>query len=468
MHTTTRTLRTATIALRRNVLRSALTCLGIIIGVAAVIAMMEIGQGASSAIAKSIASMGANTVNVSPGAKVNGGVNLGSGSAMTLTPGDCDAIRTDCPAVRYAAPQAWCRQTQLVYGSRNWIPRNISGTTDSFLEIHNWTPLARGDPFTDADVRNAAQVCIVGQTLVRELFAGDNPVGKDLRAGNVSLRVVGELATKGSDMFGNDQDDILLAPWTTVKYRINSQGGNSAGQQAASSAAATAAASTAATANLTTSLYPVASGTTVLYPTLSAVEEADTPQIIRFSNVDQIICTAGSPGAVQRAVDEITALLHQRHHVGSHVENDFRVQSATEFADMLGSTTSRMSNLLLSVAVLSLLVGGVGIMNIMLVSVTERTREIGLRLAVGARGLDILQQFLIEAVILCLAGGAVGIGFGELTSWAVRTFLNYPTEVSIPAIAASVIVSATVGVVFGFYPAWKAARLDPIDALRYE
>ncbi len=464
MHTTTRTLRTASIALRRNVLRSALTCLGIIIGVAAVIAMMEIGQGASSAIATSIASMGANTVNVSPGATVNGGVNLGTGSAMTLTPSDCEAIRRDCPAVRYAAPQVWCRQTQLVYGGRNWIPRNIRGTTASFLDIHNWTPLQAGEPFTDRDVRNAAKVCIIGQTLVRELFAGENPIGKDLRVGNVSFRVVGMLTGKGANMFGDDQDDILLAPWTTVKWRLSNQSGNSAGQQAA---AVTAAASATAV-NTLSNLYPTASANTVLYPAVSTVQAADTPQPVRFSNVDQIICSAGSSAAVRRAVDEITGLLHQRHHVGDHVDNDFRVESATEFADMLGSTTNRMASLLLSVAVLSLLVGGVGIMNIMLVSVTERTREIGLRLAVGARGRDILTQFLIEAVILCLAGGAVGIGLGRLASISVRYFLHYPTEISIPAIVASVIVSATVGVIFGFYPAWKAARLDPIDALRYE
>ena len=465
MHTTTRTLRTASIALRRNVLRSALTCLGIIIGVAAVIAMMEIGQGASAAIKTSIASMGANTVNVSPGATINGGVNLGAGSAMTLTPADCDAIHRDCPAVRYAAPQVWCRQTQLVYGGRNWIPRAIRGTTASYLDIHNWTPLAAGEPFSDRDVRNVAKVCIIGQTLVRELFAGENPIGKDLRAGNVSLRVVGTLTVKGANMFGDDQDDILLAPWTTVKYRISNQSGNSAGQQAASQ---TAGASSAAAVNTLSNLYPAAATGTGLYPVLSTVQAADTPQPIRFSNVDQIICAAGSAAAVPRSVEEITALLHQRHHVGDHVDNDFRVESATEFADMLGSTTTRMASLLLSVAVLSLLVGGVGIMNIMLVSVTERTREIGLRLAVGARGRDILQQFLIEAVILCLAGGAVGIALGRLASVLVRTVLHYPTEISIPAIVASVIVSATVGVIFGFYPAWKAARLDPIDALRYE
>ena len=188
---------------------------------------------------------------------MTGGVNLGTGSAMTLTPADCDAIRGECPAVRYAAPQVWCRQTQLVYGGRNWIPRNIRGTTASFLDIHNWTPLTGGEPFTDRDVRNAAKVCIIGQTLVRELFAGENPIGKDLRVGNVTFRVVGMLSGKGANMFGDDQDDILLAPWTTVKFRLSNQSGNSAGQQAA---AQTAAASSATAVNTLSNLYPTASG----------------------------------------------------------------------------------------------------------------------------------------------------------------------------------------------------------------
>ena len=458
MHTTTRTLRTALIALRRNVFRSGLTCLGIIIGVGAVITMMEIGNGASSAIARSVAKMGANTVNVNPGPKITGGVNMGSGSSLTLTPGDCVAIARECPAVRYACPQVWTRQTQLVYGSRNYVPRSVRGTTADWLAIHNWTPLAAGEPFTDVDVRNAARVCIVGQTLVRELFANDSPVGKDVRVGNVLFKVVGVLTPKGSNMVGDDEDDILVAPWTTVRYRLSNQSGNSSNQAAA-------AASTDKVNTLST-LYPSTSGN--LYPQLSAVQQADTPMPIRFTSVDQILCAATGPDKVDAAMEQITALLHQRHHVGSAADNDFRVQDATAWAQTLGSTTQTMASLLLSVAVLSLLVGGVGIMNIMLVSVTERTREIGLRLAVGARGRDILTQFLIEAVILCLAGGAVGILLGRLVSILVRTFAGYPTEVSVGAMVASVLVSATVGLTFGFYPAWKAARLDPIDALRYE
>ncbi len=459
MHTITRTFKTALIALRRNVFRSALTCLGVIIGVGAVVTMMEIGHGATAAIQRSMASMGANTVDVFPGPKITGGVNMGAGSAMTLTPADCVAIARDCPAVRYAAPQVWTRQTQMVFGSRNYVPQNVRGTTSDYLAIHNWLPLADGQPFTDADVRNAARVCIVGQTVIRELFAGEDPVGKDVRVGNVLFRVVGMLSAKGANVTGDDQDDIIVAPWTTVRYRLSNQSGNASNQAAAAVAAAV-------TVNTLSALYP--SSATTLYPQMSTVQQADTPLPVRFSTVDNILCATTGPDKVDAAVRQITALLHQRHHVAEAVGNDFRVQNAHEWITRLSENSDRESSLLLSVAVLSLLVGGVGIMNIMLVSVTERTREIGLRMAVGARGRDILQQFLIEAVVLCLAGGAIGIGLGRLVSVAVRYFLHYPTEISIPAIVASVIVSATVGVVFGFYPAWKAARLDPIEALRYE
>ena len=458
MHTATRTLRTALIALRRNVFRSALTCLGIIIGVGAVITMMEIGHGATSAIQQSITKMGANTINVFPAPKVTGGVNMGAGSVMTLTPADCAAIADECPAVRYAAPMVWTRQTQMVYGSRNYVPQDTRGTTADWLAIHNWLPLAAGQPFTDADVRNAARVCVVGQTLVRELFAGENPVGHDVRVGNVLFRVVGTLKAKGSRMDGGDQDDIIVAPWTTVRYRLSNQSGNASNQTAVASAAGA--------VNTLSGLYPGSTGG--LYPQMSSVQQADTPLPVRFSTVDAIFCAANGPDHIDAAVKQITDLLHQRHHVDDGAGSDFRVQNASENVDALRDTTRQQSNLLLSVAVLSLLVGGVGIMNIMLVSVTERTREIGLRMAVGARGRDILQQFLIEAVILCLAGGAVGIGLGRLASMAVQKWGGYPTEISYPAIIASVVVSATVGLTFGFYPAWKAARLDPIDALRYE
>ena len=458
MHTTTRTLKTAVKAVRRNLFRSALTCLGIIIGVGAVITMMEIGHGANDAIQASMAKMGAATVDVFPGPKITGGVNMGAGSAMTITPADCVAIAHDCPAVRYAAPQVWTRQVQMVYGSRNYVPQNVRGTTADWLAIHNWVPLADGQPFTDADVRNAARVLIVGQTVVRELFAGEDPVGREVRVGSVLFRVVGMLTPKGANVTGDDQDDVIVAPWTTVRYRLSNQSASSSGQTTAAAAAAT--------VNTLSTPYPVQTQT--LYPAPSTVQQADTPMAVKFATVDNIVCAANGPDKVEAAVDQITALLHQRHHVTDVGGNDFRVHNAHEWLDKLQETGARQAALLLSVAVLSLLVGGVGIMNIMLVSVTERTREIGLRMAVGARGVDILTQFLIEATILCLAGGAVGIALGRLASIIVRNTLGYPTEISVPAIVVSVIVSASVGVIFGFYPAWKAARLDPIDALRYE
>jgi ABC-type antimicrobial peptide transport system permease subunit len=464
MRTITRTLKTASTALRRNVMRSALTCLGIIIGVAAVIAMMEIGQGSSAAIQKSIASMGANTLLVLPGTAASGGISWGSGSAMTLTPEDCDAILTNCPAVKNATPIERTRSTQIIYGNRNWIPQQIQGVTDAYLDIHDW-PISDGESFTDRDVRNANKVCLIGQTLVRELFEGQSPIGKDIRIGNVTFRVMGVLAAKGASMMGQDQDDLVLAPWTTIKFRVSNQSSGGIAQSNSGGSAA-GASSTSDTVNSLSALYPTAAP--VLYPQMSAVQAADTPKPVRFANVDQILVSAKSGAQIPQAISQIVSLLHDRHHIHAGEPDDFQIRDMTELQKTMTSTTSLMSNLLLGVALISLIVGGVGIMNIMLVSVTERTREIGLRMAVGARGRDILRQFLIEAIILCLAGGAIGILLGRGGSVLVRVLLHWPTQISIPAIIASVAVSASVGLLFGYYPAWKASRLDPIEALRYE
>jgi ABC-type antimicrobial peptide transport system permease subunit len=464
MHTITRTFKTAGTALRRNVMRSALTCLGIIIGVAAVIAMMEIGNGSSTMIQKSIASMGANTLLVLPGTAASGGISWGSGSVMTLSPEDCDAILRECPAVRYAAPIVRTRSMQVVYGNRNWIPMSIQGSTAAFLDIHDWS-VSDGEAFTDRDVRNANKVCLLGQTLVRELFDGQSPVGKDIRVGNVTFRVMGVLAAKGASMMGSDQDDILLAPWTTIKYRVSAQStGGAAQSNLASNSASSSATSDAV--NTLSDLYP--STSTDLYPQMSTVQAADTPMPIRFANVDQILVSATSGQTIPQAIAQVTSLLHERHHIRSGQADDFMIRDMTELVKTLTGTAAVLAGLLLCVAAISLVVGGVGIMNIMLVSVTERTREIGLRMAVGARARDILRQFLIEAIILCLAGGAVGILLGRSASLLVRMLMRWPTQISVPAIVVSVVVSAAVGLVFGFYPAWKASRLDPIDALRYE
>jgi ABC-type antimicrobial peptide transport system permease subunit len=453
-----RTLRAAVHALRRNVMRSILTTLGIIIGIAAVIAMMEIGKGSSSAIQHTIASMGANNLLVMPGTAASGGISFGAGSIMTLTPQDADAILQECPAVRAVAPVVRAR-TQVIYQDHNWVPQYIYGTTPAFLDVRDWRTLADGRAFTDAEVRDGATVCLLGQTEVRELFQGKSPVGKEVRVQNISFRVIGVLSRKGANMMGMDQDDILLAPWTTIKYRVTGSSVTSVNQSSAASEGS----------QQTTSLNQVYPGTQGnIYPAPSTTQAADSPMTVRFTNVDQILASARSAAEIPVAIRQITGLLEARHRIRADQADDFSVRDMTEMSSALSSTTSLMTNLLLCVALISLVVGGVGIMNIMLVSVTERTREIGLRMAVGARARDILRQFLVEAVLLCLAGGIFGILLGRGSSDLVAEILKWPTEMSVAAIVASVAVSAGVGIIFGYYPAWKASRLDPIDALRYE
>jgi macrolide transport system ATP-binding/permease protein len=453
--------RTALHGLRRNVMRASLTTLGIVIGVAAVIAMMEIGSGSSSAIQATIASMGANNLLVLPGTASSGGVSFGAGSVKTLTPQDAEAILIESPAVRGAVPIVRAR-TQVIYGNRNWVPTFIYGTTPAWLDIREWD-LAEGDMFTDRDVRNASKVCVLGQRLVRELFEGENPIGKEVRVKNVSFRVIGVLSAKGANMMGMDQDDVLLAPWTTVKFRVTGSSTETANQSAAAS---TSGSGTTTTVNTLNQIYPNAQNQ--LYPIPSPTQAADTPQPVRFINVDQILTAGRSTEEIPAAIKQITQILRERHRIDPGEPDDFSIRDMTEMTKALSSTGTMMTKLLLAVALISLLVGGVGIMNIMLVSVTERTREIGLRMAVGAWSRDILQQFLAESVILCFCGGVVGILAGRGISMLVRMLLRWPTELSLGAIVAAFAVSVTVGIVFGFYPAWKASRLDPIIALRYE
>jgi len=452
-----RILLAALTALRRNVMRSGLTTLGIVIGVGAVIAMMEIGNGSSASIQKTISSMGANTLMIFPGAAASGGVSFGAGSTMTLTPDDSEAILNECPSVLATAPVVRSRSAPVIFGNKNWVPHEITGTTPDFLKVRDW-PLSEGAPFEDRDVRNAARVCLIGQSLVRELFQGQSPVGQEVRLQNVALRVVGVLEKKGASMMGRDQDDILIAPWTTIKFRVS-------GTSTANLATAAPAAGT-STTTARGQLYPgSAQG---IYPARSAIQTKNSPMPLRMITVDQISVAATSAEETKNATTEITSLLHERHHLGEGETDDFNIRDMAEIAQALSSTTVMMTNLLLVVAMISLIVGGVGIMNIMLVSVTERTREIGLRMAVGARGTDILRQFLTESVVLCLAGGAMGILLGRGTSYLVTSILHWPTLPSLGAIIASVVVSASVGIIFGYYPAWKASRLDPIEALRYE
>ncbi|MHC1743796.1 MAG: ABC transporter permease [Syntrophobacteraceae bacterium] len=453
-----RMLRTALQGLRRNIMRAALTTLGIIIGVGAVIAMMEIGRGSSTAIQATIASMGANNLMVFPGTASSGGVSFGAGSVMTLTPQDADAILAECSAVRATAPVVRAR-TQVVYGNRNWVPTFIHGTTPAYHEVREW-PVSEGDPFTDRDVRNGSKVTILGQRLVRELFQDESPIGKEVRIKNVPFKVIGVLSAKGANMMGMDQDDILIAPWTTIKYRVTGSALANVNQSGSTSTD-----SSTSSVNSLNQLYP---GSQSLYPQQSATQAADTPMPVRFTNVDQILVAARSTEEVPLAISQMTQILRERHRIGPEEPDDFNVRDMTEMNKALTQTATMMTKLLLAVALISLVVGGVGIMNIMLVSVTERTREIGLRMAVGAQGSAILQQFLAESIVLCFCGGAAGILIGRGISMLVRLLLGWPTELSLEAVLAAFVVSAGVGIIFGYYPAWKASRLDPIHALRYE
>jgi macrolide transport system ATP-binding/permease protein len=449
-----RVFRTALHAIRRNVMRSVLTCLGIIIGIAAVIAMMEIGRGSARSIEQTIASLGASVIQIDPAETMIAGVSSGRGGAATLTPDDAEAMRTECTALQAVAPTVDC-WGHIVYGNRNWRPNRILGVTPEYLTVRNW-PVAEGDPITNQDVRSAASVCLIGRTIAERLFDNESPIGKEIRLGNVGLRVIGILGRKGANVMGWDQDDFLIAPLTTVKFRIT-------GMRQSSQPTASA---TPSAINTVSRLFP--NEEIQLYPEQSAIQMANTPQLTRFFDLDDVWVAAGSRENIPLAIHQITALLRQRHHIRPGDPDDFRIRDLTEISQTFTATTGIMTNLLLAVALISLVVGGVGIMNIMLVSVTERTREIGIRMAMGARTRDILRQFLVEAIVLCVAGGAIGILLGRGVSLAINALLHWPTLPSIPAIVASVAVAVTVGIIFGYYPAWKASRLDPIEALRYE
>ncbi len=441
-------------ALRRNVMRSALTCLGIIIGIAAVIAMMEIGGGSSRAIEQAIASLGASVIQIDPADISVAGVSSGTGGRATLTMEDAEALRRECGMLQSVAPSVDC-WGQAIYGNKNWRPGRVLGSTSDYLAVRNW-PVEEGECFTADDVRGSAAVCLIGHTVAEKLFGVESPLGKELRLRGVNLKVVGVLARKGANVMGQDQDDFLLAPLTTVKFRVTGQRQGSQPAPGVGSASATARGQ----------IYP--GQQSPLYPPASAMQASDAPQLVRFTDLDDTWVAAGSPENIPLAIRQIQGVLRDRHHLAPGAPDDFRIRDLTEISQTFAATSRLMTNLLLVVALISLVVGGVGIMNIMLVSVTERTREIGIRMAVGARGRDILRQFLTEAVVLCLAGGVAGILLGRGVSVAIATILHWPTLPSLPAIFASVAVSCTVGIVFGFYPAWKASRLDPIEALRYE
>jgi putative ABC transport system permease protein len=393
-------------ALQRNKMRSFLTMLGIIIGVGAVIAMLAIGQGAEYSVEQQIASLGTNVLIIFPGSQQSAGIRQGAGTMTTLTEEDAGAIAKECPAVAFVSPGARSGG-QVIAGNLNW-QTGIEGGSESYLEIRKWG-VEYGENFTDQDVKSASKVCIIGATVADNLFPESSPVGQTVRIRNVPFRVIGVLAKKGQNAMGQDQDDIVIAPYTTVLRRLS-----------------------------------------------------------HFPYLRQILVSATSPANVAVAQQQITDLLRMRHKITSFEGDDFTIRNQADIAATATATTEILTILLASIASVSLLVGGIGIMNIMLVSVTERTREIGIRMSVGARGRDILTQFLIEALVLSLLGGIIGILLGVGGSIAISNFAKWPTIITLFSVLLSFGFSIAIGIFFGFYPARKAALLNPIDALRYE
>ena len=396
-------------ALRVNKMRSALTMLGIVIGVGAVIAMLSVGTGASTQISEQISSMGSNLIMVLPGATTSGGVRMGMGSQPTLTLSDAEAIQKESSAVSDVAP-VLSGVAQVVYGNQNWST-GVTGTTPSMLSVRDWN-LSDGRPFTEQDVKSATKVCLLGQTVADNLFGDANPTGQIVRIKKIPFTVAGVLAVKGQSPNGQDQDDTIFVPVTTAQKKLF--------------------------------------GTAF-------------PGMIRM-----MMIKAKSMEDLHVAEKQITELLRQRHHIGPKQDDDFSVRNLTSMMQAAEQSTKVMTLLLGAIASVSLIVGGIGIMNIMLVSVTERTREIGIRMAVGAKTWDIRLQFIIEALTLSLIGGAIGIAAGVSTSKILAMLAGWPIIVSTFSILIAFGFSGLVGIFFGFYPAYKASLLNPIDALRYE
>ena len=443
---------TAFNALRRNLMRTFLTMLGIVIGIAAVITMMEIGNGAAKQIAEKISNMGSNILMVFPYAIEKAGVSTGAGTGVTLTSEDCEAIIRECPSVRSATPVVRGTDIQIVYGNKNWSPQRVESGSEMYFDVNEWT-VSDGEPFSARDVAVSACVCVIGKTVADELFGDESPVGSLVRLNNVIFTVCGVLSPKGANLMGMDQNDNIVIPWTTMRNRLSRSGGT----------ASTSSVSTEYSRGDVYSLSEVE-----LYPARDASQTENYLMPIRFNNINAISASAVSADAIESATSEIAELLRLRHRIKSGAEDDFEIRDMSELLSTLTSTTELMSGLLLVVALISLVVGGVGIMNIMLVSVTERTREIGLRMAVGARSSDILVQFLVESLILCLLGGIFGILCGRAASEIISSVNGWPVSPSFFAVVLSALVSASIGIVFGFYPAWRASRLNPIDALHYE
>jgi len=443
--------------LQRNKLRAVLTMLGIFIGVAAVIAMVAVGNGARYTIQQQIQSLGTNLLVILPGATTSNGVRAGFGTISTLTVGDAESIGKEIDKV--AAVSYTDRQVaQVVYGNRNWST-SITGTTPEYLLIRNW-PVGQGRPFTTDEAKSGAPVCLVGQTVANNLFAeGEEPLGTTIRVKNFPLRVVGVLSAKGQSTFGQDQDDVVLTPFYTAERKV----------LGSSQVSATVSSSTGnGSSNPVLNPYAGVPTTNAVYATATSVLNrfGSAPQLTGVVNM--IYVQATSAAAVDHVQTAVRELLHRRHRIQPNQPDDFTVRSLNEIAEASEGASRVMTLLLAAVASISLMVGGIGIMNIMLVSVTERTREIGIRMAIGARRIHILLQFLVESSLLSIIGGMAGVLFGIMVSKGLSAAAQWPTLVSIPSVIGGFVFAAAVGVFFGWYPARKASSLDPIEALRYE
>jgi putative ABC transport system permease protein len=390
----------------KNKMRTLLTMLGIIIGVGAVIVMVAVGDGAKSQIERQIQSLGTNMLVVTPGTSSSGGVSRGAGSFNRLKLADAEKLKNESMYLSAVSPVV-STFTQAVGGKGNWRTR-INGVDVDYPLIRDWR-VASGSFFTAADVRQGKKVTVIGATVAEQLFGEDDPIGQTIRVRRVPIQVIGVLQAKGQTAEGSDQDDVMLAPYTTVGSRLS-----------------------------------------------------------RWNYVSQILASTSSPGDIPAAQEEITAIIQESHGLASWEDNDFEVKNQSELTEAAAGTTEVMTLLLAAIAGISLLVGGIGIMNIMLVSVTERTREIGIRMAIGARGRDVLTQFLIESIVMSILGGAAGVAVGFGGAWVLGDVMGWSTLVNTETVAMAIVFSAAVGIFFGFYPARKASALNPIEALRYE